>query len=187
VQPDFRLHPRTGFGKPNKVPDGEKGPHGLAVAVTGSFPSSIDDTGTKKDAAAPDAAAAPEERLIKRSPPDTRVVVAGSSSFVTDEMFELSRQAGADYVVNNFELVQNMVDWAVADTDLLAIRSRGGHTRLLEVGPDSRGKWEWTNYGIMGVALAAVIGLTLMRRSQLPIELDPPPAGHAASDEEDAS
>ncbi|HUS68318.1 MAG TPA: Gldg family protein [Kofleriaceae bacterium] len=176
VQPDFRLHPRAGFGKPSKVPDGEKGPHGLAIAVTGSFPSGVAGGDKKQDAPkeGEPPAPAPEERLLKRSPPDTRVVVAGSSSFVTDELFELSRQAGADYVVNNFELVQNMVDWAVADTDLLAIRSRGVHTRLLEVTEDSRGKWEWTNYGIMVVALAAVIGLTLMRRNQTPMELDPP-------------
>ena len=113
------------------------------------------------------------ERLIERSPPDARVVVVGSSSFVTDELLQLSDRAGADYVANNLELVQNMVDWAVADTDLLSIRSRGSHTRLLEVDPDSRGKWESINYAIVILGLGIVVTMSVLRRrTLLPIELD---------------
>src|SRR6185503_16838591 len=119
-----------------------------------------------------------EERLIKHSPPDARLVVVGSSSFVSDEMLEVSSQVGSDYVANNVELLQNMVDWAVADTDLLAIRSRGSHTRILEIDEGARGKWEWTNYIIMALALAAVVALTILRqRAQEPIPLDPRPGG----------
>jgi len=119
------------------------------------------------------------------------VVVIGSSAFVSDDLLELSSQAGSDYVVNNVELVQNMVDWAVADTDLLAIRSRGSHTRILEIEDDQRGKWEWTNYAIMGLGLALVVALTVLRqRSQEPMALDPRPehkTGKAAADEEVSS
>src|SRR5690606_6105615 len=132
----------------------------------------------------------PAERLIRRSPPDARVVVVGSSSFVSDELLQVSEQAGSDYVLNNVEMVQNMVDWAVADTDLLTIRSRGSHSRLLEIEPDARGRWEWINYGIMIVGLAVIIALTALRqRSQVPIELTPrrreDEAAGGEADEED--
>ncbi len=196
VQPDFALHPGSGFGRPDKVDKAAAGPHALAVAITGSFPSAFADQPGKDEAkkdepATPDQAKsdAKEERLVKHSPPDARLVVVGSSSFVSDELLELSSQAGSDYVVNNVELVQNMVDWAVADTDLLAIRSRGSHTRILEIEEGARGKWEWANYGIMALALAAVVALTILRqRAQEPIALDPrpgaasPPAAGAAKE-----
>ena len=193
VQPDFALHPGSGFGRPEKVDKAEAGPHALAVAITGSFPSAFADQAgadDKKDDENKDEPAKPaeekkDERLIKHSPPDARLVVVGSSSFVSDELLELSSQAGSDYVVNNVELVQNMVDWAVADTDLLAIRSRGSHTRILEIEEGARGKWEWANYGIMALALAAVVALTILRqRAQEPIPLDPRPGSGAAAAKE---
>jgi len=175
IQPDFNLFPDTGFGRPQDVPAADKGPHPLAVAVTGGFDSAFADEKKPADDKSKPPAAKPggDERLIKRSPPDARLIVVGSSSFVTDELLELSQQAGADYVANNLELVQNMVDWAVADTDLLTIRSRGNHTRLLEVAPESRGKWEWINYGIVILGLGIVVASGILRRRTLvPIELD---------------
>jgi ABC-2 type transport system permease protein len=187
VQPDFRLYPNTGFGRPQKVAEGDQGPHPLAVAVTGSFDSLYagkkpdakndekkdDKAGDKKGEEAEGGDKEADERLIERSPPDARVVVVGSSSFVTDELLQLSQQAGADYVANNLEMVQNMVDWAVADTDLLSIRSRGSHTRLLEVDPESRGKWETINYAIVVLGLGIIVMLGVLRRRTLvPIELD---------------
>ncbi len=174
VQPDFRLYPEVGFGRPEKLAEGDTGPHALAVAITGSFDSMF---GGKKPTAPLDRKPAEKddksERLIERSPPDARVVVVGSSSFVTDELLQLSDRAGADYVANNLELVQNMVNWAVADTDLLSIRSRGSHTRLLEVDADSRGKWESINYAIVILGLGIVVTMSVLRRRTLmPIELD---------------
>lgn len=178
IQPDFDLFPQVGFGKPNELPEADRGAFPLAVAITGGFDSAVADEkkpepkkDEKTDPAKPEAA---QERLIKRSPPDARLVVVGSSSFVTDELLGLSRDAQADYGQNNLEMVQNMVDWAVADTDLLSIRSRGSHTRMLEIAPDSRGKWEWINYGIMILGLGVVVAASALRRRTLvPIELDP--------------
>jgi ABC-2 type transport system permease protein len=181
VQPDFRLYPQAGFGRPEKLGSGEQGAQPLAVAVTGSFESLFAGKPVAKNDAKKDdqkdskkGESKDDERLIERSPPDARVVVVGSSSFVTDELLELSQRAGAEYVQNNLELVQNMVDWAVADTDLLSIRSRGTHTRLLEVAPDGRGKWETINYAIVILGLGIVVVLSILRRRTLvPIELDP--------------
>ncbi len=175
VQPDFRLYPEAGFGRPEKQAEGDTGPHPLAVAITGSFDSMFAGKQAKQplDRKPVEGEKKDDERVIERSPPDARVVVVGSSSFVTDELLELSQRAGADYVANNLELVQNMVDWAVADTDLLTIRSRGSHTRLLEVAPDSRGKWESINYAIVILGLGIVVTMgVLRRRTLMPIELD---------------
>jgi ABC-2 type transport system permease protein len=176
VQPDFRLYPEVGFGRPEKLAEGETGPQALAVAITGSFDSMFGGKKPKQplDRKPPEKTGEDaSERLIERSPPDARVVVVGSSSFVTDELLQLSNQAGAEYVGNNLELVQNMVDWAVADTDLLTIRSRGRNTRLLEVAPDSRGKWESINYAIVILGLGIVVTMSVLRRrTLLPIELD---------------
>jgi ABC-2 type transport system permease protein len=171
------------------VDKADQGPHPLAVAITGSFPSAFADQADKKEEAAKPGEEKKEEdkkeeRLIKHSPPDARLVVVGSSSFVSDELLEISSQVGSDYVVNNVELVLNMVDWAVADTDLLTIRSRGSHTRILEIEEGARGKWEWANYGIMALALGAVVALTIFRqRAQEPIALDPRPAAAPADKE----
>ena len=203
VQPDFRLYPKAGFGRPKKLDDDDKGPTPLAVAITGSFSSYFAD----KDKAAKDgkdkaAAAAADQgdknkddqRLIPTSPPDARLIVVGSSSFATDEMLQLSQQAGSDYVANNVDLVQNMVDWAVADTDLLQIRSRGSENRPLTVEPGHAGKWEAANYIIVLMGLTAVVLLTVVRRKNLvPIPLDPPPnrgrddddGARAAADDQD--
>jgi ABC-2 type transport system permease protein len=91
-------------------------------------------------------------------------------------------------VLNNFALVQNMVDWAVADTDLLSIRSRGNHTRLLDVRSDSVGRWEWLNYGIVVLGLGIVVGVNALRRRTLvPIELDARSGAAGAPPDEPAS
>ncbi len=190
VQPDFRLYPEVGFGRPEKQAEGDTGPHALAVAITGSFDSMFGGKKPNKALDRKDLDKKDEkdggERLIERSPPDARVVVVGSSSFVTDELLQLSERGGADYVANNLELVQNMVDWAVADTDLLSIRSRGSHTRLLEVAPDSRGKWESINYAIVILGLGIVVTMSVLRRRTLmPIELDERVAKAAESSEKD--
>jgi len=51
------------------------------------------------------------------------------------------------------------VDWSVADEDLLAIRSRGSHARLLApLTPAAQTFWEWLNYGL---ALLALLGISL--------------------------
>jgi ABC-2 type transport system permease protein len=191
IQPNFQLY-KGGFGRPSKPEDAQKAPYPLAVAVTGSFESAFAKDAVpeaKKDENKP-ADKKGSERLIRRSPPDARLVVVGSSSFVADELQEVSKQAGAKYVENNLQLVQNMVDWAVADTDLLSIRSRSSANRLLEVTADQSRKWEFINYGIVVLGLGLVVASSMLRRRAIvPIELDPkkgePPAPAGAESEKE--
>lgn len=118
-------------------------------------------------------AAAPSMPLQRKSPGSARLVVIGSSEFVNDTVLSMSQGMGMDRFLNSLEFVQNVIDWSVADEDLLTIRSRGSHARLLK--PMSRQEqtfWEWLNYGI---ALAALAGLSIYgagrRKREQPMQL----------------
>ena len=195
ILPDPVRHPQTGFGPPpQRHPSHGTPPYLLAVAITGTFDSAYrklgdpdaDATGPVDDVAAlvggagevdpagealapmNRPAGAAGERLIERSPPDARLVVIGSSSFVSDEALGIS-QSFSRQVVNNIDLVQNVIDWSVEDTDLLSIRGRGSVTRTLDgVDEGERMVWEWANYGValLGLALVVVIA-HLLRRSRI--------------------
>jgi ABC-2 type transport system permease protein len=134
------------------------------VAISGTFDSAFQ----KKDggaAGAADKAADTGERLLERSTPDARLVVVGSSSFVSDAGLGLSSQGNSRQVANNLELVQNIIDWAAADTDLLAIRARGSVVRTLDdVSEDQRPWWEYGNYGIALAGLGLVVAIARIRR-----------------------
>lgn len=162
IQPDYLRYGELGFGRPETVPAGEEPPYVLAVAISGTFDSAV--AGKQEYMDKPKEGEAPE-RLLERSTPGARLVVIGSSSFVSDTGLGVSEQAGTRDVVNNLKLVQNAIDWAVADTDMLAIRSRGSTARTLTgVDEDARGNWELTNYVIALLGLALVVVVARVRR-----------------------
>jgi ABC-2 type transport system permease protein len=172
VQPNSELYPEYGFPI-----EGEQSSRPLAVAVRGSFESYFRDR---------ESPFAPGETVtqtvegpvgtIEASPDTARLIVIGSSEFIDDAVLNISRNLSADRYLNNLQFVQNAVDWALEDEDLLSIRTGGTYTRLLE--PLEEGQqslWEGLNYGLVLVALMA-IGLvwTLRRRSEEPMELVKP-------------
>jgi ABC-2 type transport system permease protein len=168
AEPDLRTYPGLGFPGPGQAAADKKGSQVLAVAIAGGFTSSVPkpekpEGQPDKDAAAP--------RLIEHSPPDARMVVFGSSAFVTDDLLQLAEQLDSDFAKSNLELVQNAVDWTLADTDLLAIRSRTLATRALTVSPDARARWIWANGAIAFAGLVLVVVVAwLRRRAVLPLE-----------------
>ncbi len=162
VNPDLRTFPDTGFAGPKDTD--KKGSQVMAVAIAGGFASSVakpDKPANPDDKAGKDAAAS---RLIEHSPPDTRIVVFGSSAFASDDVLSLAQQLDSDLAASNVELVHNAVDWSLADTDLLAIRSRNAATRALTIGPDSPGGWRAANLVIAFVGLVLVVGFAWLRR-----------------------
>jgi ABC-2 type transport system permease protein len=185
IEPDFRQFPGKGFGRPKDVAKDKIGAKVLAVAVMGGFPSSVaEDTagaagsgsgsgaGSGSGSGAGSGSDAGGSRLLVHSPADARVVVFGSSSFATDELVGLSRQLGSDLALSNIQLVQNAVDWAMADTDLLAIRARSSASRVLTVAESSRASWELVNYALAVLGLGLVIGVSWLRRQRVtPVEL----------------
>jgi ABC-2 type transport system permease protein len=159
VQPDTRQYPETGFPPPPKdLAADKKGSQVLAVAITGGFTSSVASPKDKPDPADKEAAG---KRLIEHSPPDTRIVVFGSSAFASDLLIE---QLDSAFTKSNLELIHNAVDWSLADTDLLSIRSRNEAARALTVGVESRGAWRNANIAIAVLALALVVGFAWLRR-----------------------
>jgi len=163
VEPDFELYKAGGFAPPPDDP-AKKGAQVLGVAITGGFDSFA--AAQAKANPAPSASAPDDgdEALIERSPPDARLVVIGSSSFASDAVLELSQQLGFELADANLTMVQNAVDWAVADTDLLTIRARSSGARALTVEESERGKWEWINYGLAFAGLGAVVLASWLRR-----------------------
>jgi gliding motility-associated transport system permease protein/gliding motility-associatede transport system auxiliary component len=157
VGPNLRTYPGLGF--PGPKPTDKQAAQVLAVAVTGGFASSVaKPRADKPDPATPAGKDAP--RLIEHSPADTRIVVFGSSTFASD----LVQQLESPLSRSNIELVHNAVDWSLADTDLLAIRSRNSATRVLTIGPDAAGGWRTANIVIAIAGLVLVVGIAWLRR-----------------------
>lgn len=179
VQPDFGLYPKTGFPAPEATPADKRGSQVVAVAITGGFASALAKpkaANASKDSkpaeTPPDAAGKTSDRLLEHSPPDTRLVVFGSSAFVSDDILGFAEQLGSDLATANVELVHNAVDWALADTDLLSIRSRGAASHALTVEPETRDRWRTANFAIALAGLILVVGgVWLRRRSVSPLEV----------------
>jgi ABC-2 type transport system permease protein len=157
ANPDWDKYPEGGL--PGPTAEDQRGAQTLAVAVVGAFASGVAKKGAEAGAGSPE-----QPRLLERSPASTRVVVFGSSSFASDDVIRLAQQFHWDLVVSNVQLVQNAIDWALADTDLLAIRGRTTAARAITVEPDARNGWRTKNLVIAFLALAAVVGLAWFRR-----------------------
>ncbi|MBN1304695.1 MAG: Gldg family protein, partial [Anaerolineales bacterium] len=180
VQPNFETFPELGF------PVGEEMQASpLAVAVKGSFESFFNDKpspfeeeaeeGTESgiETEAPAALVESYYTRIEQSPVDARIVVFGSATFVDDFVIDLSSMLSQDRYLNSLQLFQNAVDWAVEDTDLLSIRARGTHTRVLEELDDSQKNfWELLNYGIaLFVLLGIYVAWQYDKRHEKPLAL----------------
>lgn len=98
----YNLDPRRDWRDETVSPDG---PHGILVEVSGKLPSHF-------AAEAAQSGAAP---LLAESKGESRLVVAGGSSFMQDEFLQRT----------NLALVANIADWMLLDPALLAMRSRG--------------------------------------------------------------
>ena len=191
IQPDFRAFPQGGFevGKDLKS-------YPLAVSLQGSFASYFADKpdprqakaeekppaveedipGKPKTASKDDAKKAlPEGPLVAKSPESSRLVVVGSSEFVHDAVISISQSMGQDRFMNSLGFLQNTIDWSVEDEELLAIRSRGAHARLLlPLSRKAQAFWEGLNYGIAILALVVVSTYGMLRRKkEKPMILEP--------------
>lgn len=173
IQPNLDLYPEMGF--PVEEPLVAQP---LALSVQGSFESFFKDQNMP---AAPGAvgSSAPLTNTvgtIEQSPDSARLVVIGSAEFLNDVVFNLSSTLSQERYLNSLQFMQNAVDWSVEDLDLLAIRSRGNATRLLEPLSERQQRlWELLNYAVALLALIAVAGVWRARQSnEQPMDLLPP-------------
>lgn len=177
IQPNLEQYPSIGFPV-----EGETAARTLALAVQGSFESFFKGKASPlaaQAAAAGDSTAAtptpaPQTAgTLEASPDSARLVVVGSSDFLTDVVFQISSSMGTDRYLNSLQFLQNAVDWSVEDLDLLGIRSRGTTTRVLAPMTQSQERfWEVVNYGLALVALAGIgILWSLRRKNERPMDL----------------
>lgn len=160
IEPDLVKYPDVGFPGPAADLDAKKkGAQVLAVAITGGFASAF-----AKDAKDAKDAKPAAGRLLAHSPPDARVVVFGSSAFVSDDLLNLAQQLDSDLAAANLELVHNAVDWSLADTDLLAIRSHTAAARTLVIDASSRDGWRTLNLALAFIGLGLVTAFAYIRK-----------------------
>ncbi|MBK1720740.1 Gldg family protein [Thiocystis violacea] len=182
MQPSFEAHGDLGF----PVGD-DKGRKLLAVAIEGRFQSPFAGkpspllTEDKADAEPADAdadedpeAAGNEAQdkkppvisgVVESSPESARLILIGSSSFLTDTAISLANEATQSRYLKPVELAQNALEWSLEDRGLLSLRGRGQFGRMLEpLGQQSRLFWESLNY-VLALAGLALVYL-LYRRSR---------------------
>ena len=169
IQPDLQAYPETGFPI-----EGEQKSHLLAVAIQGSFESffkgkesPLQAPDTEGETASPPPAPDPAASVgvIEKSPESARLVVIGSSEFLDDAVFDISRNLTRDRYLNNLQFAQNAVDWAVEDLDLLNIRARASQVQVLKPMPEKEQSfWEGLNYALVLLALIVVGAIWYLRR-----------------------
>jgi ABC-2 type transport system permease protein len=183
ITSDQQKYPGLGFPV-----EGDQSSRPLAVAVTGSFQSYFKDKPSPLVATAEVSGAAQTPTpvpgtqtggTIESSPEAARLLVVGSSDFLTDFIFQVSTGLSGERYQNSLQFVQNAVDWSLEDLDLLGIRSRGTPARRLDPMTDAQQTvWEGVDYGLMLLALVG-IGLAwyLRRKQEKPMTLVKPEQG----------
>lgn len=161
IQEDFETYPEFGFAVP---PEEEREPLPLAASIQGRFESYYADKASPflTDAAAEqeEEGVQPELNVIRQSPEDTRIVVLGSAEFLDDFILSLMGVLAPDQAQANALLLQNLVDWSLADAELLSIRARGDTVRILRpLTQQEQISIEVLNYVLALMVLGAVAGL----------------------------
>jgi ABC-2 type transport system permease protein len=151
-------------------PTGETAEYPLAVVLSGTFPSFYAERPSPLFEGDANAAGADATgRTIKASLPDARLAVVGSAELVSDLILQLAQQPGGEVHRGNLQLIQNLVDWSVEDTDLLEIRTAGAYARTLRPLEDSeRDMYEWGQYILALFLLGLVASMPRRMRGQLP-------------------
>ncbi len=82
--------------------------------------------------------------MVEHSPASARLILIGSSTFLSDTAISLATEATQTRYLKPLELVQNTVEWSLEDRGLLSLRGRGQFGRMLEpVGREGRMFWEY--------------------------------------------
>ena len=104
--------------------------------------------------------------MIQKSPASSRIVLFSSNDFLRDQTLTIANSAVGSEYLGSLELAANAVDWAIEESGLLSIRSRGHFNRTLPpMEHDTQLFWEYLNYGLMVLALI-IIALVRRRRQK---------------------
>ena len=93
---------------------------------------------------------APEyfHHTVQRSPESARLVVYGSNDFLRDQVLNIQLASSGNPYLGALELMLKSVDWALDDSQLSQIRSRGGFSNTLPpMDRQQQTALEYFNYG----------------------------------------
>lgn len=184
IDPDFQRHPETGFG-----PAGPRDRMLVGATLTGRFPSHYAERPSPLFAGSESESGQEgvdrTGRTTKQSLPDARLVVLGSADLVSDLVLQISAQPGGEVHRSNLQLLQNLVDWSVEDTALLAIRSSGAFARTLRPVSEEEARAYETGITLLTAVMLALVTVLPARRRRharpLPLPASPSsPEGGAA-------
>jgi ABC-2 type transport system permease protein len=160
IQPDLATYPDFGF------PVGAERASRLgAVALQGKFSSYF---AGKRNPVYGNESADASGRTLAESVVDGRLVVVGSSELISDLLIQMASQPTGAVHRGNLQLVQNLMDWTVEDTDLLSIRAGAAFTRTLNpLSDDMKFTWEMLIYAacLAPLVLTALAQLGRGRRA----------------------
>ncbi len=110
------------------------------------------------------------DSVIEHSADSARIILFASNDFVSDQVVQLAASANGSQYLGGLQLLQNTLDWAMEDSGLLSIRSRGHFNRTLPpMTEEQQFFWEVSNYVltiVLLILLAAVQKFRQRRRSQ---------------------
>lgn len=100
--------------------------------------------------------------VIEHSADSARIILYSSNDFLRDQTMTMANSSAGSEYLNPMQLMANTVDWALEDSGLLSIRSRGHFNRTLSpMEHDSQVFWEYLNYAL---AIFALIVIALLQR-----------------------
>ena len=127
----------------------------------------LDPAGAKGQGAGPGEDQTRVSGVVETSPPSARIVLIGSSTFVSDTALDLAAQATGTRYLKPVELMENAVDWMLEDRGLLNLRGRGQYSRMLApLDREAQIFWEYLNYGLALAGLALVYVLDRRTRAR---------------------
>ncbi|MGD8421840.1 MAG: Gldg family protein, partial [Gammaproteobacteria bacterium] len=169
-------------GSVTYTPEGKQAPRLLGVIAQGRFDSffagqespllSQDQQGGARADGKDNANRKADEpvitSVIEHSPESARIILFSSNDFLSDQVIQLAEASTNSEHLGGLQLMQNTVDWSVADQNLLGIRSRGHFNRtLFPLKPDQQLFLESGNYLLAILFLVALAVLqTYLRRKK---------------------
>jgi len=125
--------------------------------------NSVDSSEAKNEAEDPadEGAQAPViSGVIAQSPEAAQIVLVSSNDFLRDTIVQITGSANGSRNLSAYQLLANVVDWALEDEGLLSIRSRGKYNRTLPpMERETQRYWELGNYVFAAIAILLIVFL----------------------------
>jgi len=108
--------------------------------------------------------------VIEKSPNSSKIILISSNEFLNDKTLSFLAANGTESYINSLDMVENMLDWSLEETDLLSIRNRGRFSKtLLPLSNEAQIAYEYFNYiaVLAGLAFACLLFRTNKKRIAL--------------------